>query len=141
MEIPLFDDDKSLRFERIILYPYPDLSKVWARCWLPAVQDQQPNIELRVLNPDGSENNSVFMMMHAEQRVETTLHMREPVPGALYRVVAELTLGVAPDEMTVLDVQEFDMPLEFRDPEAFEPGFGMGVDWEEWQRHGGSPPS
>lgn len=134
MEIPLFEEGETLRFERIILYPYPDLSKVWARCWLSAVQEQRPNVELRVLNPDGSENNSVYLMMHAEQRVETTLHMRNPVPGDVYHVVAELSIGIAPEEVEILETQEFDMVLEFRDPETPEPGFGMGVDWDEWRR-------
>jgi hypothetical protein len=137
MDIPMYEEGESLRFERIILYPYPDLTKVWARCWITAVEDEQPNVELRVLNPDGAENNSVFMMMRAEPRIETTLHMRDPIPGAVYRVVAELTLGMTAAEMEVLDVQEFEMPLEFRDPEAFEPGFGMGVDWDEWRRKAG----
>ena len=48
-----------------------------------------------MLNPDGSENNSVYMMARGEQRIETTLHMRQPVPGATYRVVAELTEGIS----------------------------------------------
>lgn len=133
MEIPLFQEDETLRFERIILYPYPDLQKVWARCWLTAVEDQKPNIELRVLNPDGSENNSVYLMLHAEQKVETTLHMRQPQPGATYRIVAQLSLGMAQDEMELLETHEFDMQLEFRNPEAREPGFGIGVDWDAWR--------
>lgn len=134
MEIPLFDDEETLRFERIILYPYPDLNKVWARCWITAVEDQHPNLEIRVLHPDGTEDNSVFMMMRSEQRIETTLHMRNPVAGATYRVIAELTLGMSDEEIQVLDTQEFEMLLEFRDPQAREPGFGVGVDWEAWQR-------
>ncbi|MEX1019999.1 MAG: hypothetical protein WDZ49_10090 [Litorilinea sp.] len=134
MEIPLFDAEATLRFERIILYPYPDLQKIWARCWVTAVEDQHPNIELRVLNPDGTEDNSVYMMMRSEQRIETTLHMRKPTPGTRYRVIAELTLGMSDTEMQVLDTQEFEMVLEFRNPDAREPGFGFGVDWDEWQQ-------
>lgn len=134
MEIPLFDDTETLRFERIILYPYPDLKKIWARCWITAVEDQHPNVEIRVLNPDGSEDNSVYMMMRAEQRIETTLHMRDPIPGTPYRVIAQLSLGMSDTDMQVLDTQEFEMILEFRNPDAREPGFGMGVDWEEWRQ-------
>ncbi len=128
MDIPLFEDDAPLRFERIVLYPYPDLTRIWTRVWLPAVQDHTPNLEITVLNPDGSENNSVYMMARSEQRIETTLHMRQPVPGATYRVVAELTEGIS-EEPALLDRQEFDLTLEFRNPETGEPGFGVGVDW------------
>jgi hypothetical protein len=60
--------------------------------------------------------------------------MRSPEPGAVYRVVAQLTLGMADKEMQVLDTQEFDMTLEFRDPDARAPGFGVGVDWDSWRR-------
>ena len=130
MEIPLFQADEPLRFERIVLYPYPDLKRVWTRFWLTPVQDQAPNVELVVLNPDGTENTSVFMLAQDEQRGETTLHLREPVPGTTYRVVALLTLGIS-DQPELIEQQEFDLVLEFRNPEAGEPGFGYGVDWDE----------
>ena len=95
MEIPLFQDDTPLRFERIVLYPYPDLKRIWTRLWLPAIQDKTPNVEIAVLNADGSENTSVYMMARSEQRIETTLHLRNPSPGATYRIVAELTDGIS----------------------------------------------
>ena len=130
MEIPLFEDDVDLKFDRIVLYPYPDMKRIWTRCWITAVQDEQPNVEIRVLDPNGSENTSVYLMAQSEQRVETTLHLRDPKPGATYRVVAELTVGIS-EHPEVRDVQEFDMVLEFRNPDANEPGFGMGVAWDE----------
>jgi hypothetical protein len=138
MEIPLFQEDESLRFERIVLYPYPDLKRIWTRLWLTAVQDQAPNVEVVVLNPDGSENTSTYMMARTEQRLETTLHLHDAQPGATYHVVAELTLGLDQSPQRV-DRQEFDLVLEFRDPEKREPGFGMGVDWQEYRRSAGQP--
>lgn len=135
MEIPLFQDETPLRFERIVLYPYPDLKRIWTRVWLPAVQDKAPNVEIAVLNADGSENTSVYMMAQTEQRIETTLHLRTPRPGATYRVVAELTDGIS-EKPALLERQEFDLILEFRDAEAGEPGFGMGVDWDSLHRGG-----
>lgn len=131
MEIPLFEADTPLRFERIVLYPYPDLKRIWSRIWLPAVEDESPNVELTVMNPDGSENCSVYMMARTEQRIETTLHMRNGVPHTIYRVVATLTKGVG-DATEELDRREFDMTLEFRNPERREAGFGVGVDWNEF---------
>lgn len=130
MEISLFQPDATLRFERIALYPYPDLKRIWTRVWLSAVQDQEPNVELIVLNPDGSENTSVYMMARNEPRIETTLHLRNPQPGATYRVIAALSLGLG-DDADVLDRHDFDMTLEFRNPERREPGFGIGMDWDE----------
>lgn len=130
MEIPLFEADTPMRFERIVLYPYPDLKRIWTRIWLPAVQDQSPNVEITVMNPDGSENCSVYMMARTEQRIETTLHMRDAVPNTIYRVLAILSIGMG-DSAEVLDRREFDMTLEFRNPEKREAGFGVGVDWNE----------
>ena len=133
MEISLFQQDEPLKFQRIVLYPYPDLKRIWTRIWVTPVSDKQPNVEVRVLNPDGSENTSVYLMMRSEERIETTLHIRNGVPGQTYRVVAELSLGVS-EEPEVIDRREFDLTLEFRNPEARQPGFGVGVDWAElWQ--------
>ncbi len=133
MEISLFQPDEKLRFERIVLYPYPDLKRIWMRAWLTAVQGQHPNVEIIVYNPDGSENASVYMMAHAEQRIETTLHMRTPTPGLTYHVVAELTMGLT-DKPELLERQEFDLILEFRNPNQKVPGFGFGVDWDQIQQ-------
>ncbi len=133
MEISLFQADETLRFERIVFYPYPELKRIWARGWLTAVQDQQPNIEIMVLNPDGTENNSVFMLAFAEKKLDTTLHMRNPQPGATYHVIVLLSLGLT-ENPEVIDQHEFDLILEFRNPDAGEPGFGMGVDWDEIRR-------
>jgi len=129
MEITLFQDDETLRFERIVLYPYPDLKRIWTRIWVTAVQDQHPNIELRIFNPDGTENSSVLLLSQSDQRIETTLHVRDGIQGAKYRVLANLTLGIEENPQQV-DYQEFEMELEFRNPEANDPGFGIGVDWE-----------
>jgi hypothetical protein len=133
MEISLFQNDETLRFERIVLYPYPDLKRIWTRAWLTAVEGPRPNVEFVVHNPDGSENTSVYILAHAEQRVETTLHLRNPHPGATYRVVAQLTTGLT-DQPELVERQEFDLVLEFRDPNKKEPGFGIGVDWSQLEQ-------
>ena len=132
MEINFFQDDEPLHFERIVLYPYPDLKRIWARLWVSAQQDKSPNIELHILNPDGSENCSIDLLTQSEQRHEKTLHMQDPVAGETYRVVARLTLGLN-ESPELLDEQEFDMILEFRNPEEKEPGFGFGVDWDQYR--------
>lgn len=133
MEIPFFDESGKLAFERIVLYPYPDLKRIWTRVWLTAVIDQRPNIEVTILDPDGRENTSVFLMSHAETRADSTLHLRHPLPGETYHVIAELTLGLS-ESAELVERQEFDLLLEFRNPDRGEPGFGYGVDWEELRR-------
>jgi hypothetical protein len=135
MEISLFQPDETLRFERAVLYPYPDLKRIWTRLWLTAIQDQEekPNVEVRILDADGNENTSVFLMAQTEPRIETTLHLRNPRPGANYRVVVELTMGVSA-KPTLIERQEFELALEFRNPDIGEPGFGFGVDWSAVQR-------
>ena len=130
MEISLFEEGATLRFERIVLYPYPDLKRIWTRFWLTAVLDESPNVEISLFNPDGTENSSIYMMAHADRRGETTLHVRNHQPGESYHVVAELSRGLS-DAPEIIDRQEFDMLLEFRDPDRGDPGFGMGVDWSE----------
>ncbi len=127
MEIQFFDTTEPLRFQRILIYPYPDLRRLWVRMWLTPQLDKHPNIELRVLNPDGTENNSMYLLTQAEPKVNNTLHLRNPVPGQTYRVVAEMTLGLGPNAELV-ERREFDLVLEFRDPEAGEPGFGFGLE-------------
>lgn len=133
MEIPLFDEGGRLGFERIVLYPYPDLKRIWTRVWLTSASSKRPNIELTILDPDGRENASVYLMSHADPRAETTLHLRQPRPGETYHVVAELSLGMneAPE---IVERQEFDLLLEFRDPDRGDAGFGFGVDWDEIRR-------
>jgi hypothetical protein len=134
MEINLFETDEPLRIARCVLYPYPDLKRIWTRLWLTAVQSEEhPNLEVVVYNGDGSENCSVYMLEHAESRVETTLHLRQPTPGETYHVIVELTMGIG-EGAQLLDRHEFDLVLEFRNPDAGEPGFGFGVDWDEVKR-------
>lgn len=125
MEINLFQDDEPQKFEQVLLFPYPDLKRIWVRAWIVAKLDQNPNVEIRVMNPDGSENNSIYLIAHAENKINSTLHLRKPEPGVTYRVLAELSLGMG-ETVEVLDHREFDMVLEFRDPEEGQRGFGFG---------------
>jgi hypothetical protein len=133
MQISLIQPDEPLHFERIVLYPYPDLKRIWTRVWLNTLADPRPNIEIVVRNPDGSENTSVFAMTHAEQKLETTLHLRHPRAGATYHVSARLTVGLT-EQPELVEQQDFALLLEFRDPQRGEPGFGVGVDWAEVQQ-------
>ena len=126
-QINLFEQDTPLQFERILIYPYPDLRRLWVRIWLPArLEDEAPNVELIVYNPDGTENNSLVLLAQTDTRLNNTLHLKNPVlPDESYRVQALLSVGLSKDAKPV-DLQTFDLTLTFRDPEAGEPGFGIG---------------
>jgi hypothetical protein len=138
MEISLFEDKAPLRVERCILYPYPDLKRIWTRLWVtPTQAEEKPNLEVILINPDGTENCSVFLMADAEARAETTLHLHTPIPGATYGVAVEMTQGVG-DAQKVIERHTFDLILEFRNPNTGEPGFGFGVDWDEVARKASS---
>ncbi|MFZ1772042.1 MAG: hypothetical protein WAU00_22715 [Caldilinea sp.] len=138
MEISLFEDEAPLRVERCILYPYPDLKRIWTRLWVtPTQAEEKPNLEVILINPDGTENCSVFLMAHAEARAETTLHLHAPIPGGVYGVAVEMTQGVG-DAQKVIERHTFDLVLEFRNPNTGEPGFGFGVDWDEVARKASS---
>jgi hypothetical protein len=126
-EINLFDDEEPLKFKHILIYPYPDLRRLWVRTWLPA-KDAEPNVEMRVYNPDGSENNSLVLLAQSDTKLNHTLHLKDPlIPGGEYRVEAILTTGFG-EQATVVDRQSFPLRLEFRNPEAGEMGFGVGLE-------------
>jgi len=127
-EINLFEQDTPLRFERILIYPYPDLQRLWVRIWLPArLEGEAPNVELIVYNPDGTENNSLVLLAQTDTKLNNTLHLKQPLwPGETYRVEALLSVGLSKNAEQV-DRQTFDLALEFRNPEAGELGFGIPI--------------
>jgi hypothetical protein len=49
-----------------------------------------------------------------------------------------MTKGLG-EAVQLLDRHEFDMVLEFRNPDTGEPGFGFGVDWNEVKRKATKP--
>lgn len=127
-EINLFEQDTPLRFERILIYPYPDLQRLWVRIWLPArLEGEAPNVELIVYNPDGTENNSLVLLAQTDTKLNNTLHLKHPLwPGETYRVEVLLSVGLSKNAEQV-DRQTFDLALEFRNPEAGELGFGIPI--------------
>jgi hypothetical protein len=127
-EINLFDADEPLAFKHILIYPYPDLKRLWVRIWLPAQQKAELNVELRLFNPDGRENNSLVLLAQTDTKLNHTFHIKDPIqPGATYWMAAELSTGFG-EQTEVLDHQEFEVLLEFRDPEVGQPGFGIGLE-------------
>lgn len=133
MEISLFQDDEPLGFERIIVYPYPDLKRIWVRMWITPKEDVEPNVDIAIINPDGSENCSASMLAQTDTKLEKTLHMKDSIAGTTYKFAARLSQGMT-ESPDVIDFREFDMVLEFRNPQAKEAGFGFGVNWDEYQR-------
>jgi hypothetical protein len=85
-------------------------------------------VELRLFNPDCRENNSLILLAQTDTKLNHTFHVKEPIqPGAAYWMTAELSTGFG-EQTKVLDHQEFEVLLEFRDVEAGQPGFGIGLE-------------
>ncbi len=125
--INLVQSDQPLRVQKIVLYPYPDLTRLWFRLQLVALQEEPPNIEVSIRNADGSRNNSLSFVAYDDVFVDATIHLKEPQAGDLYVCTTEITTGMPPD-IEVHDTIHFEFPLVFRDAEAGEVGFGYDID-------------
>lgn len=121
--INLIQADEPLRIQRIVLYPYPDLTRLWYRLQLEALQDQPPNISICIWNPDQTENASIAYVAYDDAFLEATIHLRQPVPAAEYVCTTEIATGMRPD-LRVHDFARFRFPLEFRDAAQGAEGFG-----------------
>ena len=139
MEIALFQADETLRMERVVLYPYPDLKRIWAR--VLALGGARRKTESRthrstILTARKTAASSCWPMPNNGRRPPCIC--ASPSAGATYHAVAELTLGMG-DQTELLERQEFDMRLAFRNPDAGDPGFGFGVDLGRDQTQGAAP--
>jgi len=104
-------DTKELDVERIAVYPYPDLKKLWVRVQLSAFATP---VVVQMFCRD-AQNNVVSEMLLVDWRdtyISLTMHLKKPpVPDATYA----LNVRVMRDE-TVLDDQQIDFLLTFVDP-------------------------
>ncbi len=109
------------------MYPYPDLTRLWFRMQLATLQDQPPNIDVYIRNPDGTLNSSLSFVAYDDVFVDATIHMKEPQAAVHYACTTEIAVGMPPD-VVVHDIVHFDFPLVFRDAAAGEDGFGYALD-------------
>jgi len=127
------DGDQPLRVRKIVLYPYPDLTRLWFRLQLEAMPDEPPNIDIQIWNADDTENISVAYVAYDDTFLDATLHLKDPRPRAAYTCTTRVSTGQGAD-LTVLDAVRFAFSLEFRDAQAGVAGFGY--DLEERKENG-----
>lgn len=119
--------DQPLRVRRIVLLPYPDLTRLWLRMQLEAMPAEPPNIDIQIWNPDDTENLRASYVAYDDTYVDATLHMKDPEPGKIYTCTTRVSTGTGAD-LEVLDAVRFEFPLEFRDPQNGEEGFGYDIE-------------
>ncbi len=104
-------DTNSLSIERIAVYPYPDLKKLWVRVQLSSFATPVV-VQMTCLDQDGREVSDMLLVDWRDDYISLTMHFKKPpVPDALY----SLSVQVERDDQ-ILDSQQFDFPLTFVDP-------------------------
>ena len=120
------DSHHPLRVRKIVLYPYPDLTRLWFRLQLESMPAEPPNIDIQIWNSDNTENVSVAYVAYDDTFLEATLHLQDPQPTASYTCTTRVSAGKGAD-LAVLDAVRFEFPLEFRDAQAGKEGFGYDL--------------
>ncbi len=120
------DSHQPLRVRKIVLYPYPDLTRLWFRLQLEAMPAEPPNIDIQIWNADRTENTSVSYVAYDDTFLDATLHLKEPQPADCYTCTTRVSTGQGAD-LIVLDAVRFEFPLEFRDAQAGIAGFGYDL--------------
>lgn len=101
--------------QRAEAWPYPDLRRLWVRLETGAFAEF-PNLELTLTDAEKRVVSSMFVVEMREAYQSLTLHLREePHPGERYH----LTIVLSRNE-EVLDTQELNFDLVFRDPKGGE---------------------
>jgi hypothetical protein len=104
-------DTETLSIDRIAVYPYPDLTKLWVRVQLSSFATPVV-VEMTCLDQDGGEVSEMLLVDWRDAYISLTMHFKKPPqPGETYA----LQVQVERDEQ-VLDSQQFDFPLIFEDP-------------------------
>ena len=121
------DSDQPLRVRKIVLYPYPDLTRLWFRLQLDALPAELPNIDIQIWNSDNTENISVSYVAYDDTFLDATLHLKDSQPADTYTCTTRVSTGRGQD-LVVLDAVRFEFPLEFRDAQAGMEGFGYDLE-------------
>jgi hypothetical protein len=97
--------------QRVEVWPYPELDKLWVRVESSAFTTF-PNFDFTVLDPDGSVVSSMFVVEARTPYQSLTMHLRQPPrPGERYRLAIELSRDEA-----VLDQRILEFDLVYQDP-------------------------
>jgi len=109
---PAPTEDRPPAIERVEVWPYPDLKRLWVRVQTGPFA-ASPNLALAVRDPDDQEVCALFMVEIRQPYQSVTLHLRQsPRPGQTYRLEIELIRDEA-----ALDRRLVEFALAFRDPD------------------------
>ncbi len=113
MQIQLNWEDDPVRIVDAVVYPYPDLQRLWLRVAVSAFAEY-PDLDARVIDPTGHEVASLAVIELHDQELSHTMHLRRPPqPDAVYQLELRLTRGGQ-----LLDQQIREFPLTFVDPDS-----------------------
>lgn len=111
-DAPAQTEDRPPAIERVEVWPYPDLQRLWVRLQTGPFA-AFPDLALAVHDPDGQEVCALFMVEIRQPYQSVTLHLRQPPrPGETYRLEIELIRGEA-----TLNRRLVEFALAFREPD------------------------
>jgi hypothetical protein len=110
--LPVVEEKAPPTIERVEVWPYPDLQRLWVRVQVGAFA-RFPDLTFGVADPDGRTVCTMYMVEIREPYQSVTLHLRQPPrPGARYVLEMQLLRDDA-----VLDQRSLPFELTFREPE------------------------
>ena len=105
-------DKPELEVERIAVYPYPDLTRLWVRIQITSFATPVV-VQLTCLDQDGREVSDMLLVDWRDPYISLTMHLKKPpVPDATYL----LQVLVERDEQVLISHQH-EFPLTFVDPD------------------------
>ncbi|HHB90920.1 MAG TPA: hypothetical protein ENK60_06390 [Anaerolineae bacterium] len=104
-------DKPEMEVERIAVYPYPDLTRLWVRVQLTSFATPV-NIEMTCFDPEGQVVADMLLVEWREPYISLTMHLKKPPqPDAEYTLQVQVERAGKP-----LAVGEHIFPLTFIDP-------------------------
>ena len=104
-------DKPELEVERVAVYPYPDLTRLWVRVQLTSFATPVV-VQMTCLDQDGIEVSNMLLVDWRDPYISLTMHLKKPPqPDANYT----LLIQVERDEQQ-LAFHNHDFPLTFVDP-------------------------
>ena len=105
-------DKPEIEVERVAVYPYPDLTRLWVRVQITSFATPVV-VELTCMDQDGQEVSDMLLVDWRDPYISLTMHLKKPPqPDAMYT----LMVHVERDEQTLVDYHH-DFPLTFVDPD------------------------
>jgi hypothetical protein len=106
-------DKPEIEGERIAVYPYPDLTKLWVRVQITSFATPVV-VELICVDEDGVEVSDMLLVDWRDPYISLTMHLkRPPKPDSSY----VLHVHIERDEKVLADAH-YDFPLTFVEPDS-----------------------